>query len=132
MIDSASAVQQASFAALNGTTAVTDLAEVWQAPPEDSQPPLVLIGDVSLEPIGGKDGGLDRATFEIVTLIREPDQTALFALQMAVRNAIDGQAITASGALISLPTFLSADVEMLEDGETYMGTQRFETIVQPA
>ena len=132
MIDSASAVQQASFATLNGATAVTDLAEVWQSPPEDSQPPLVLIGDVSLEPIGGKDGGLDRATFEIVTLVRQPDQTALFALQMAVRNALDDQAITATGALISNPSFLSADVELLEDGETYMGTQRFETIVQPA
>jgi hypothetical protein len=132
MIDSASAVQQASFAALNGATAVTDLAEVWQSPPEDSQPPLVLIGDVSLEPIGGKDGGLDRATFEIVTLVRQPDQTALFALQMAVRNALDEQTITATGALISNPVFLSAEVEMLEDGETYMGTQRFETIVQPA
>jgi hypothetical protein len=132
MIDSASAVQQASFAALNCATAVSDLAEVWQSPPEDSQPPLVLIGDVSLEPIGGKDGGLDRATFEIVTLVRQPDQTALFALQMAVRNALDEQTITATGALISNPVFLSAEVEMLEDGETYMGTQRFETIVQPA
>ena len=132
MIDSASAVQEASFAALNGASAVTNLAEVWQAPPEDSQPPLVLIGDVVLEPIGGKDGGLDRATFEIVTLIRQPDQTALFALQMAVRNALDGQSITATGALLSEPSFLTSEVELLEDGETYMGTQRFETIVQPA
>jgi hypothetical protein len=39
----------------------------------------VLVSDISLEPIGGKDGGLDLASFEIVTFVRKPDRAALRA-----------------------------------------------------
>lgn len=138
MIDTASAVQKAIFAKLNGSAAVTNVAPVFQHVPEkddsgdDVDLPLVIIGNVSLEPIGGKDGGLDRATFEVITFVREPDQTALFALQSAVRNALEDQPVTADGALISNPVFQASDAELMEDGETYQGTQRFEVIAQPA
>jgi hypothetical protein len=131
MSDLLTATQTAVYNALN-VSSVTDLAPVTQHVIEDTEPPLVIIGDVSFEPIGGKSGGLDRATVEIVTLYRGPKRTELFAIQTAVRNALDGQGITASGALLSDPVFVSSDVEELEDGVTYMGTQRFETIVQPA
>ena len=131
MIDAATAVQEALFAALN-VTAVTDLAPVWQNPPEGTNPPVVVIGNISLEPVGGKDGDLDRATADVLTFIRQPDQTVLFALQAAVRSQVDGQALTASGALLSAPVMTSSEVEMMDDGETYMGTQRFDIFVQPA
>lgn len=131
MIDAATAVQLAFYTALN-VPAVTDLAPVWQNPPEGTNPPVVVIGNVSLEPIGGKDGGLDRATVDVLTFIRQPDQTVLFALQAAVRDQLDGQPVSASGALLSDPVMNSSEIDMMDDGETYMGTQRFETFVQPA
>lgn len=131
MLDAAAAAQEAFYGGLN-VAAVTGLATVFQHPPEDTQPPVVLIGSISLEPMGGKDGGLDRATVDIVTFVREPDQAMLFALQAAVRDMLDGQPVHAFAALLSDPVLLSAEVQLLEDGETYMGTQRFETIVQPA
>jgi hypothetical protein len=131
MIDAATAVATALYTALN-VTAVTNLAPVWQNPPEGTDPPVVVIGNIDLEPIGGKDGGLDKATADILTFIRQPDQTSLFALQTAVRTQLDGQTITATGAALSQPLQTSSEVALMEDGETYMGTQRFEIFVQPA
>jgi len=130
MIDAATAVQEALYAALN-VSGVTDLAPVWQNPPEGTDPPVVVIGNVSLEPIGGKDGGFDKATADVLTFVRQPDQTVLFALQTAVRNQVDGAQLTAPGAVLSAPVMTSSEVEMMDDGETYMGTQRFEVFVQP-
>jgi hypothetical protein len=131
MIDAATAVQEALYAALN-VSAVTALAPVWQNPPEGTDPPVVVIGYISLEPIGGKDGGLDKATVDVLTFVREPDQTNLFALQSAVRDQLDGQSIASTGALLSRPVQTTSEVELMDDGETYLGTQRFETFVQPA
>lgn len=131
MSDLLTATQAAFFTALN-VASVTSLAPVTQHVIEDTDPPLVIIGDVSFEPMGGKDGGLDRATVEIVTLYRGSKRTELFAIQSAVRSALDNQTISASGADFSKPVYVSSEVEELEDGVTYMGTQRFEVIVQPA
>lgn len=131
MSDLLTATQTAIYTALN-VAPVTSLAPVTQHVIEDTDPPLVIIGDVSFEPIGGKSGGLDRATVEVVTLYRGSKRTELFAIQTAVRNALDHQSVSASGALLSRPVFVSSEVEEMEDGVTYMGTQRFELIVQPA
>jgi len=131
MTDLATATQNAFYAALN-VAAVTSLASLYQHVPENVQPPLVMVGDISLIPLGGKDGGLDQVTVEIVTLVRAPKRAALFALQAAIRNRLDLQPITAFGALLSSPVQTGSDASLLEDGETYMGTQTFETIVQPA
>jgi hypothetical protein len=139
MLDAATAVQDACFTALN-VAAVTGLgAEVWAHAPEilpDADPletgSIVLVHSVSLDPIGGKDGGLDQATATLITLVRKPDPAALYTLQAAVRDQLDGQPVAAFGALLSSPIMVSSEVELLEDGETYMGIQKFETIVQPA
>ena len=131
MIDTASETQEAFFQKLVSTPGVTNLAPVWQAAPENSKPPLIVIGAISLEPIGGKDGGLDRATVEILTFSIEPDQTVLFGMQAAIRNALEDQPISTAVGLFSNPAFIASQVERGEDGETYIGTQKFETIVQP-
>jgi hypothetical protein len=135
MIDAQSAVQLAVFSALNAAGAVTDLAEVWQNPPEDTQPGdkgLVIIGLVSLVASDDKDGGFDRASVAIYTQIRKPDARVLYALNSAVRNALEGQLITAPGAEIGRPMFISADPKILEDGLTYEDQLTFEMYVQAA
>lgn len=135
MIDSRTAAQVALFTALNAASAVTDIADVWQNPPENTEPGtkgLVITGLASAENIGGKDGGLDEVTIDILTLVRDPDVTSLYALSSAVRNAIEAQAVVAPGAEVSPPEFVSADPDQLEDGVTLIDTLRFRTIVQPA
>jgi hypothetical protein len=131
MSDLLTATQTAFYTALN-VEDMTDLSPVTQHVIEDTDPPLTIIGDVSFEPIGGKDGGLDRATVEIVSIYRGSKRTDLFAIQAKARSLLDNQPISASGAEFSKPVFVSSDVEEMEDGVTYVGTQRFEVIVQPA
>jgi hypothetical protein len=131
MTDIKTAAQDAFFAKLN-VAGVTNLAPVVQHVLEDTQPPLVVVGDVSTEPVGGKDGGLDMVTIDIITMIRSPQRASLFALQAAVRTQLDGQVVTGTGILLSDPVELSSEDDILEDGETYMGTQRYQTFVQPS
>lgn len=135
MIDSQSAVQDGAFAALNADAGVTDLADVWQNPPEDTQPGdkgLVIIGLVSLQNEGGKDSDLDRAVFSVFTQVRKPDARILYAINLAVRGALEGQELIVAGVTMDQPVFLSADPHLLEDGVTYEDQLKFETYVQPA
>ena len=131
MIDAALAVQDAFFAALS-VPAVTNLAPVGQHTPEGTQPPLVRIGKIDLAPEGGKDGGIDSASVEILTYVRQPRRADLYALMRAVREALDDVAIAADGATISLPVFEGQSDDLLEDRQTYEGTQVFSCFVQPA
>jgi hypothetical protein len=136
MIDSRTAAHKAVFTALNGTATVTALADVWSHPEEDTEPTkskgLVLVGLASCTNEGGKDGGFDEVTIDVLTYTRTPEVTDLYAASSAVRNALEAQAITATGALISPPEFVSAESDLMEDGETYFDTQRFRMFVQAA
>jgi hypothetical protein len=123
------ATQDALFAALN-VTAMTDLAPVMQHVPEGTEPPLVIVGDISFTPVGGKDGNFDRAEVDIVTMYRGPKRAGLFALQEVVQTLLDGVALTGD-ALFSNPRQIANQEEIMEDGITYVGTQRFELFVQP-
>lgn len=135
MIDLQTAVSSGLFNALNGATPLTNLADVWQNPPEDADlvsKGLVIIGLVALSSPDAKDGGLEKATVPIFTYMRKPDAAALYAVNSAVRAAVEGQSIAATGAEIGRPVFISADPKLMEDGETYSDELLFEMFVQPA
>lgn len=131
MPDLNTATQDAIFDALN-IPAVTTEAPVYQHPPDGAEPPMHVLGDFGVENIGGKGGGLDRIEFEIITVIREQRRATLFERMAEVRQALEDVAITAPGVILSPPAFLASDDDISEDGVTYIGTQRFETIAQPA
>jgi hypothetical protein len=133
MIDAQSAVQVAVFSKLNAAAGVTALADVWQNPPENTQPGhkgLVIIGLVSLDADQDMAGTIDKAIISVFTQVRKTDARELYALNAAVRTALDGQVVTASGATISRPQFLSADPHLMEDGQTYEDELKFEMFVQ--
>jgi hypothetical protein len=46
------------------------------------------------------------------------------------RNALEGQAVTAPGADLGRPMFVSADPELMDDGETYWDKLFFDVFVQ--
>jgi len=134
MIDSRTAAHTAFYLALEAAANVTALADVWGHAEEGTEPTdtkgLVLIGLASASNLAGKDGGLDEVTIEIITSVRKPDVTELYILSAAVRNALEAQPMAAPGAIVSPPEFVSADADLMEDGETYFDTLRFRTIVQ--
>ena len=130
MTDLTLATQDAVFAALSagGTSA---LAPVYQHVPENTQPPAVIVGDIEVEAIGGKDGGLDRNVVTIVSFYRGPARKGLYAIMAANRAALDDQPLASAAAILSRPVFLNATDDLGEDGETYQGVQQFEIIAQP-
>lgn len=136
MIDSRTAAQAAFFAVLNANAAVTDGAGVWAPPPEGTEPTstsdLVVVGLASCVNAGGKDGGFDEVEIEVRVFVRKPDPTELYSRSTAARNALEGQTITAAGALLSKPEFVAAEADQLDDGETFFDILRFRTFVQAA
>ena len=131
MTDIPQAVQDAFYDALNDAS-VTDLAPVVQHVLENTQPPLVVIGDINHTPVGGKDGGLDSVTVDVLSYFRGPNRKGLHAIQAAIRARLDDKTISAAGYELSRPMQMSSEGELLEDGETYVGTQRYELFAQPA
>jgi hypothetical protein len=131
MTDIRTEVQDAIFARLNHAS-VTDLAALYQHAPNEAQPPLVLIADITCDGEGSKGAGLDRVTFDIITLVREPRRAALHELMAAVRDRLEGAVMTGTAVLISPPEFRNDDDDLLDDGNTYAGTQRFALWAQPA
>lgn len=132
MADMRAAIQDAVLDRLNDAT-VTSLAPVYQHVPDNTQPPMVIVGAITLEGDGAKSGAsLDRATVEIITLRREPRRAALHELMAVVRGRLEGQPLVAAGALLSEPEFEADDDDLLDDGVTYAGTQRFALWAQPA
>jgi len=120
------------FGALNVST-VTDLAPVCQHIIEDTQPPVVLIREISLEPEGAKDGQLYRATISIDCLYRGTKGTEASAVLDAVENALLAATLTATGLHPVRPHSVRSDGPIQgEDGATYEGTVTAEALVQPA
>lgn len=135
MIDSKGAAQAAFHQALDGAAAVTADSKVFQHVPEDEElgagEAWVIVGDLSSEALGGKDGGLDRVVVEILVVANELDQTALTSRQARVRTALEESDLPEQeGVAISRPVFEGDEARLAEDGQTYFGIQRFSVFVQ--
>lgn len=126
------ALIEATYLALNVPT-VTDLAPVHQHVIEDTQPPAVLIREVALEPIGGKDGGLYVATITLDCLYRGTKGTDAAAILDAVEGVMLTSTLEATGLHPATAHTVRSDGPVQgEDGVTYEGTITAEAIVQPA
>lgn len=125
------AVQTAVFDALTATP-MPGGVPVWQHVPDNTEPPVVAIGMITLTPAGGKGGGLDQAEIDVLTFVRQNGREFMTPLMAEVRARIEGRVLTAAGASLSRPVFESDDDSLESDGETYSGTQRFSLFVQPS
>jgi hypothetical protein len=130
MTDLALAVQEGVYGAL---TAGVTLGQVFQHVPENTPPPVVIIGEDDVDPtIGGKGERFERHELTILTVVQGPGKRPLRLLQEQVRAALDNRPITAAGANLSDPVFLSVTDQLLADGLTYYGEQRFLIFAEPA
>ena len=123
------ALEQALFDRL---TAIVTLATVFQHVPDNTPPPVVIIGDMNAEEISGaKIGGIDRIEFDIISIIHGPGRKPLNTLQRQVRSALDqwrpADVVDVSFGEIS---FLDGNGLLIPDEVIYYGTQRFACLVQ--
>lgn len=133
MIDLLTAAQTAVFAALSARTELTALSPVHQHVPQDTEPPLTIVGKIDSEAIGGKYQQLEDITIEVVAVHRGAGRAALLAIMHQQREALDGQAIAASGAEFDTVEFVAASADgPADDGLTYAGISIFKVKAQPA
>jgi hypothetical protein len=121
-----SEAQNACEAAVYATLAAAALAyPVHQHVPEDTAPPVNIIGDLSGEPLADKGGGDERIDLAITTVVQGEARKPVLDEQAKIIAALDGQALTAAAGWTIRPQYTSGDAVLLPDGETYLGTTRF-------
>lgn len=132
MPDFVLAAQTAVFARLKASVALQAAAPSFEFVPEDTEPPMTILSRFTATPAGGKGDRFDEIEFELLSVIREPGREFLTPAMAMVRDLIEGAALPSTlGVQFSGPVFLSQDDELLEDGQTYLGTQRFSLLAQP-
>lgn len=97
---------------------------VYQHVPEDTPPPVNIIGDMSGEPLGDKDTGDEQIELEINTIYQGEERAPVLAEQAKIIAALDGKALSVTGWTIH-PNKAGSDASLLPDGETYLGAARF-------
>lgn len=133
MADFKLAAQAAIFAALKASAPLQAAAPTYEYVPAEIEPPMTILSRFAATPAGGKGDRFDEIEFEVLTVVRQPGREFLTPPMALVRETIEGAALArANGVALSRPVFLSDDDELLEDGQTYLGTQRFSLFAQRA
>lgn len=123
-MDAEDVIEADAFDALN-VAAVTDLAAVFQHVPEDTNPPVLIIGDMDSEPIVTKGGSDQRVALTIAAVVLAEERRPLRALKAVVLAALDGRQVSRDGWQLAY-NFTGADGFLdPETGEAYAGNFRF-------
>lgn len=128
------ALQQAVFAALTAGEAVVSAvgARVFDAVPRDAAFPYIVVGD------GGEtnwdtatEAGSQHSLAVHVWSRAGGHQESKLAAE-AVREALDGAALTLDGHVLIDLRYLSADFARETDGETFRATLKFRAVTEPS
>jgi len=121
MTSAIDATEAATFTALDGNVVGST---IYQHVPEDTPPPVTIIGDMEAVPLGAKDDKDRRVSLTLVTIVEAEERKPLSAIQDQLETLLDGKTFTVPGWRLSF-VFESADGAQLPDGETYLGNSRF-------
>lgn len=131
MIDLLQAAQDAAFAALKPIEALTGLPDglkVFQHVPENTEPPMIVLGQITSDDASAKGDQVEEITLEVQYVYRGAGRAPLLSMMHAGRCALDRQevSIDGSGALFEYPRWISGEAgDALADGVTYVGLQIF-------
>lgn len=120
MTDAATSTGAALFAALDGNIGTP----VFQHVPQDTDPPVTIIGEHRETAPFGKGDPDRRIDVDILTIFQGEANKPVTEWQAQIVAILDGAALSHSGFLIR-PTLSSKQCELLEDGVTYVGTTTF-------
>lgn len=135
-IDLLQGAQDAVFAALKPIELDAGLPDglgVYQHVPENTQPPIVMIGQIGSESQDEHGDQVELITLELQYVFRGPSRAPLLAMMHAGRRALDNQDIAAAGIAFERPRYQRQEAgDALADGVTYVGIQYFEFTAEPA
>lgn len=139
MIDLLQCAQDAAFSLLLPLEQDADLATILGAPaqvlqhvPENTQPPIVIIGDLDTVNEGGKDDQLEQIGVQIQFVYRGPGRAPLLTMMKRARDLLHGQRVTVEGGHLAFTWKGGSASSAAADGITYAGISEFDVFAQPA
>lgn len=120
------AIEQAVFGLLTTPTPIAG-ASVYQHVPENTAPPVVIIGDMDSEPLGAKDDPDCRVSLTITAIVSGEQRKPVLALLEQVKGRLAGQRAAQSGWTLAFD-FERDDAVLLDTGDGYVGTSRYSVI----
>jgi hypothetical protein len=133
MIDLLQAAQTAVYQQLAAADGLTALCAVYDHVPQNTQPPMTIVGDLDSENAGGKGEQYEELIVEIVAVYRGSARGPLLDIMHQQRIALDGQSIEHAGVTFGQPEFLGAKTNgPASDGVTYAGISHFRICAEPA
>lgn len=123
MASAKDAIEAGSYQLLTGIVG----AQLFQHVPENTPPPVVIIGDIELNALGGKDDPDRRGTLTIVSVTEGEERKPLSAIMEQVDDRLDGKTVTVGGWEIAF-NFQSDDAVLAPDGAGYVGQGRYQVI----
>lgn len=129
MADLTHAVQSAIMARLQAPGVVS--APAYTVVPDNTSPPVVVVGDATFEQIGGKNSDTERHDIVVRCIVGGTSKAALFELMAEVKAALHNQALTSADAALSRCVMTSGNEIRDIDANALVGEQRFFVIATP-
>jgi len=124
MIDPKDATEKVAFILLTQDGELG--APVYQDVPDNTPPPVVIIGDITFEPLPGLKDDVDgRGTLEIVTIVQGDERKPIFPLQKGIKDRLRGAKVVEDGWRIKF-NFTGDSAQLDETGTNYVGFSRFD------
>jgi len=103
-------------------------ATVYQDVPEDTPPPVVILGDMSAEPFTDDPADPDRrVTLTVTTVTAGEERKPCTDVQDEVETALGSARVTRDGWELAFRS-LGSDAALTGDASGYVGTTTFEII----
>lgn len=122
MTSAANAVEKVSYDLLSDGNNIG--AAVFQHVPQDTLPPVIIIGDIDVQPLALKDDPDRRINLTILTVTEAEERKSMLDLQDAIETRLDGARISHDGWIIAF-TQTDCDAVLTPEGDGYIGTNSF-------
>lgn len=122
MISANDAVEFAAFTLLSAAPSIG--AAVHQHVPEDTPPPVVIIGDMDAQPLATKGDRDRRVTLSVVTVTVAEERKPMLAIQGHIESRLDGAIMDVEGWSLTF-SFVGDDAVLTPEGDGYVGNSNF-------
>jgi hypothetical protein len=100
-------------------------AAVFQDVPQDTAPPVIIVGDMESSGIGGKDDPDRVVSLEVVTVTSGDERKPCLDLQEKIETRLDGAKVAIVGWELTF-RFVDDNAALTPDATGYVGLQKFE------